>query len=371
MSQDSSVSGSKRRSLWQLALEGMRDGGPSTCQFAITSLCNARCEFCNFAVDRMPMELRHSVTLEQAIEAAEILYRNGVYFLIYVGGETMAHPQLNEMIAHASSIGMATIIVTNGSLLTPERIDALADAGLQNVIISIDAADREKHEENRGLKGVCDRIRDANAHFRRRNIGTTASVTMSRLVDDYQKLPPFLKSLGFDSVNFSYPLTTLASSYLGYADSHLVDYTPEELHERFGAIKALKREFQVVNPTASIEDMQRHLRGEPEQFGCLAGWKFFYLDWHLNLYRCHNWDKPLCHITEFDGSQRVRDGCTACMMNCYRDPSLMQNIAVAVSDGVQAAAQGQIKQAWKHWFNHNNLISLKAVIEESPWLRRL
>lgn len=361
----------KRRSLWQLALQSLLDGGPSTCQFAITSACNARCGFCNFSVDKMPAQLRNSVTLEQAQQAAESLYRNGVYFLIYVGGEPMLHPQLNEMIAHASSIGMAPMLVTNGSLLTRERIERLVDAGLVSVIISIDAAEVGKHEQNRGLKGVCDRIREANEHFRQYQIGTTASVTMSRLINNYQQLPSFLTSLGFDSVTFSYPLTTLNSSYLGYSDSELVSYTPEELNKCFEAIKALKQEFHVVNPTASIEDMQRHLQGEPEQFGCLGGWKLFYLDWHLNLYRCHNWEKPMCHITEFDGSQRVRDGCTACMMDCYRDSSVMQHIGVAMSDGVQAAGRGQLKQALKHWLNRDNLVSLRAVMEESRWLTRL
>lgn len=361
----------KRRSLWQLAWQGVREGGPSMCQFAITSVCNARCGFCNFAVDKMPTDMRHSVTLEDAKKSAQILYNNGIYFLIYVGGEPMMHPQLNEMIAHASSIGMASMLVTNGSLLTKERIDQLVDAGVVSVIISIDAAEVEKHEQNRGLRGVCDRIREANNHFQSHQIGTTASVTMSRLIEDYQKLPQFLKKLGFDSVTFSYPLTTLASSYLGYANSELVDYTTEELYERFEAIKTLKQEFHVVNPTASIEDMQRHLRGEPEQFSCLGGWKFFYLDWHLNLYRCHNWEQPLCYITEFNGSQRVRDGCTACMMDCYRDSSVMQHIAVSVSDGVTAMSQGKIHQAWQHWFNKNNLISLQSVIEEAQWLPRL
>jgi MoaA/NifB/PqqE/SkfB family radical SAM enzyme len=309
--------------------------------------------------------------LEDAKRAAEILYRNGVEFLTYFGGEPMAHPHLTEMIAHASSLGMVTMIVTNGSLLTPKRIDAMADAGLVNAYISIDAAVADKHELNRGLVGVCDRIRDANAHFRRRNIGTTASVTMSRLIEDYQQLPTFLKSLGFDSVSFSYPLTALSSSFQGYSDSLLVDYTAQELHERFEAVKQLKRNFHVVNPTASIEDMQRHLHGESEQFECLAGWKFFYLDWYLNLYRCHNWERPMCHITEFDGSQRVRDGCTACMTDCNRDVSVLQHVGVAVSDGVRAVAQGKFHQAWKHWFNRKNLVSLQAVWEEIPWLHRL
>ena len=367
MQQDSLVSRSQRRSWWQLAVEGVLDGGPGTCHFAITSACNARCEFCSFAVDRLPKEQQQSVTLDEAKQAAEILHRNGVHFVFYIGGEPLLHPDLNAMIAHASSLGMAPMLVTNGSLLTPKRIEALAEAGVASVFISIDTTVAEKHEQNRGLRGVCDRIREANAHFRRLGIGTTASVTMSRLIDDYQKLPPFLKSLGFESVTFSYPQTTLPATYLSYAESDLVDYTAEELYECFEQVKALKRDLHVVNPTASIEDMQRHLRGEPELFGCLAGWKFFYLDWHLNLYRCHNWEKPMCHITEFDGSQRVRDWCTACTIDCYRDDSTMQHIAVAVSDGVQAAAKGQFKQALKHWFDSKNLVSLKAVVEEAPW----
>ena len=122
-----------------------------------------------------------------------------------LGGEPLLHPDLNEMIAHASSIGMAPMIVTNAGLLTPDRIKQLAEAGLVSVIISIDAAEVGKHEENRGLRGVCDRIKIANQEFKKYKIGTTASVTMSRLIDDYQALPPFLTELGFDSVTFSYP----------------------------------------------------------------------------------------------------------------------------------------------------------------------
>ena len=182
----------KRRSLWQLALQAVKDGGPSMCQFAITTSCNASCGFCNFAVDKLPMAQRQSVTLAQAQEAAEILHRNGCHFLIYVGGEPMMHPHLNEIIAHAywdwpgPHVGHQWCACS----LLPEWMNLLMP-GLVSAIISVDAADAEKHEQNRGLKEVCDRIREANVQFRARNIGTTASVTMSRLVDDYQQLPPF------------------------------------------------------------------------------------------------------------------------------------------------------------------------------------
>jgi MoaA/NifB/PqqE/SkfB family radical SAM enzyme len=355
----------------QIVAQTLKDGGPGTCQFAITNVCNARCGFCSFAYDKMPAEQRHSVTLDEAKLATDVLCRNGVRFLIYVGGEPMMHDDLPAMVRYARDAGMAPMLVTNGSILLPERIDELTECGLKNAIISIDAAEAELHEENRGLKGVCERIRAANAHFRRRGIGTTASVTMSRLVDDYRALPPFLRELGFDSVTFSYPLTTLASSYLGFADSSLVDFRPDELHERFEAVKALRREFRVVNPEASLLDMQAHLQGKQERFECLGGWKQFYLDWNLMLWRCHNWHEPLCHVSEFDGSQRIRDGCQACMMDCYRDSSVLQHVGVSISDGLQSLRKGHLGDAARALFNRSNLISLQSIAAEARWIGRL
>ena len=112
------------------------------------------------------------------------------------------------------------------------------------------------------------------------------------------KLPEFLESLDFKSCTFSYPLTSLASSYLSFINSVLVNYSKPELIDLFEKIKKMKERsgYPVVNPMESLNEMQRHLRGEKEQFGCLGGHKYFYLDWNLNLYRCHFWEKPMCNI---------------------------------------------------------------------------
>ena len=133
-------------------------------------------------------------------------------------------------------------------------------AGLASVYISIDAASSVVHDSNRGLPGLSARIRCANAASKRRQIPSSASVTMSRLVD-YSALPELLRKLGFGAVTFSYPLRTLPTSYLACAESPLVDYAPEELHTSFEAVKVPSGHFPELNPIASIEDMQRHLRG--------------------------------------------------------------------------------------------------------------
>jgi hypothetical protein len=126
--------------------------------------------------------------------------------------------------------------------------------------------------------------------------------------------------------------------------------------------------FPVINPMESLTEMQRHLRGEKEKFGCLGGYKYFYLDWKLDLYRCHYWEKPMCNIYEFDQSKLIRDSCTRCMIDCYRDPSVLQFVAISASDAFHNLKKGKLLSAAKNIFDSRNLTSIKAVWEDRKWI---
>ena len=76
----------------------------------------------------------------------------------------------------------------------------------------------------------------------------------------------------------------------------------------------------------------------------------------------------MCSIYEFDGSKLVRDGCTRCMINCYRDSSLLQQIGVSVHDAYQALRKGNLLEGAKALTRPGNLDSLRAVMEELPWI---
>ena len=133
----------------------LEEGGPGFCQFALNNACNARCGFCGFALDKLPRESWQYVEREGALEAIDILYREAVRYLVLTGGEPMLHPDLLEIVQYAGNLGMKVLLVTNAGLLKPHRIRELGAAGLSSFIISIDAADAETHERNRGLPGVC------------------------------------------------------------------------------------------------------------------------------------------------------------------------------------------------------------------------
>lgn len=362
-----------KKSIFGLIGEVLAHGGPGYLQFAITNICNAKCDFCGFAVDRFDPRQRRSVTLQEARDVIDISVKNHIGYLLFVGGEPLVHRDLRAMVRYAAERGIHPMICTNGSLWTEQNMRELASDGLSSVIMSIDSHEVAKHEKNRGLPEVCRKIKRANEVFSELGIQTTASVTASKLIDDYNKLPDFLSSLGFRSCTFSYPLTSLASSYLSFSDSSLVNYKVEELIQVFEKIKTMKARsgFPVVNPTESLTEMQRHLRQEPEHFGCLGGHKYFYLDWNLNLYRCHFWESPMCNIYEFEQSKLIRDGCTRCMIDCYRDPSVLQFVAISASDAFQNLRQGKLGAAARNIFDRRNLTSLKAVWEDRNWIGKV
>jgi MoaA/NifB/PqqE/SkfB family radical SAM enzyme len=345
------------------------EGGPAFCQFAVTPICNARCGFCGFSRDVFRGDHEGHVDLERAIDAIDILYRNGVRYLVLTGGEPLMHPRLTTMVERASMLDMEIMVVTNGSLLSEKKVLELAEAGVAGLVISVDAANAEVHEENRGLPGVCEKIRLANVLAGKLKITSTASVTISKLVD-FDLLPAFLNSLGFHRVTFSYPLQWLGSSFRGYSETGSIRFSEDELLSAFDRVIHMKKHFTVLNPTKSLEEMKRFVRGEPQRFPCLGGYRYFHLDWRLDLWRCHYWKTPICSIYDFDAGSRLSDGCTKCMIDCFRDSSAMHFVGVSIHDAWRAMAKRDFSAAARAVFRRANIDSIHAVIEEFHWIAR-
>src|SRR5918996_222082 len=105
-----------KKSAWRLLGEVLDHGGPGYLQFAITNICNAKCDFCGFAVDRFDPKQRRSVTLQEARDVIDIAKRNHIGYLLFVGGEPLVHRDLRAMVRYAAESGVRPMICTNGSL---------------------------------------------------------------------------------------------------------------------------------------------------------------------------------------------------------------------------------------------------------------
>jgi hypothetical protein len=200
-----------------------------------------------------------------------------------------------------------------------------------------------------------------------------AQVTVSKLISNYRALVPLLQDLGFVAVSFSYPQRAkLGSSSLAWsADSRLMKFTDPELVAAFDQLDDIRSLFPVTNPRASVADMKRHVRSEPQRFVCYGGFKSFYMDWNYDMWRCDAWDKRMCSVWEFADTPLIRDGCTACMADCYRDSSVMLHFAVSLGDAFDQMNAGHFLSALKILRDPRNLTSLGAVARNLQILSRL
>jgi MoaA/NifB/PqqE/SkfB family radical SAM enzyme len=97
--------------------------------------CNLACTYCNEYDD-----------FSKPVDTAEMLRRIdqlaalGTAVVTISGGEPLLHPDLDQIIARMRVRGILSGMITNGYLLTAERIERLNRAGLEYLQISIDNA---------------------------------------------------------------------------------------------------------------------------------------------------------------------------------------------------------------------------------------
>ena len=95
--------------------------------------CNLSCKYCN-EYDKVSKP----VPLETMKRRIDHLAKLGTNIVTISGGEPLLHPELDEIIRHMRKYPIIAGMITNGYLLTAERIQRLNRAGLDHLQISID-----------------------------------------------------------------------------------------------------------------------------------------------------------------------------------------------------------------------------------------
>ena len=117
------------RIAWGLA----HKGHPLLAHLIPMRRCNLACTYCNEFDDFSP-----PVPIEEMFRRIDRLAALGTSVITISGGEPLMHPALDEIIGRIRQHGIISGLITNGYLLTPERIERLNRAGLEYLQISID-----------------------------------------------------------------------------------------------------------------------------------------------------------------------------------------------------------------------------------------
>ncbi len=115
-------------------------------RISVTDRCNFRCVYCMpkevFGNDYQFLERKALLSFEEIVRLARVFKALGVEKIRLTGGEPLVRRKIEQLVAMLAALDLDLTLTTNGSLLA-KKAQALKDAGLKRVTVSLDSLDDE------------------------------------------------------------------------------------------------------------------------------------------------------------------------------------------------------------------------------------
>jgi len=121
------------RGIWQVMRAVVATDHPLLVHLIPVRRCNLSCTYCNEYDD-----FSKPVPTDQMLRRVDKLGELGTSVVTISGGEPLLHPDLDDIIRRMRTNRIVSGLITNGYLLTADRIQKLNRAGLEWLQISID-----------------------------------------------------------------------------------------------------------------------------------------------------------------------------------------------------------------------------------------
>jgi len=216
-------------------------GIPLAVLLELTHRCPLQCPYCSnpLELDRAGNELTTAEWKKVLSELAEI----GVLQVHFSGGEPTARKDLVELVQHANDVGLYTNLITSAVLLTREKLQALADAGLCHVQISFQGSETGVADRVGGYNGGHAKKLEVAKWTREFDLPLTVNAVMHR--QNLHQLPDIIQmavDLDADRLEvanvqyYGWALKNRASLMPTFAQLEETDRLVEEARERLKGI---------------------------------------------------------------------------------------------------------------------------------------
>lgn len=271
-------------------------------QLVVTDDCNLSCGYCTEFIPGAPPVPWE--TLKARIDQLDAL---GVMVYDLLGGEPLLHPDLAEVIRYIKAKrpgGNMVVLITNGFLLTPEKVAGLNDAGLDLMQISVDSI-IPTASSHKALKTVLPKLRmlaqEARFHVK------VQSVLTEQTAQQYDEFRSLLADLPFD---FSFSLLHEPGGHIAIQGEPYVQLLTE--HDLFAGMEFYRQH---------AEEML--LGDDSRPWKCLGGSKFLYVNAAGDVQFCSQnteFQKPLVDMTVSDlrANNRHKTCEPGCALGCAR-----------------------------------------------------
>lgn len=273
--------------------------------------CNLACRYCN-EYDGVSAP----VPLPEMLRRVDLLAGLGTSAITVSGGEPLLHPDLDALVARIRERGMIATLITNGYLLSRERIERLNRAGLFHLEISIDNVEPDE-VSMKSLRVLEPKLRWLAEH-------AEFSVSINSVVgsgiknpEDALQVARRARELGF-------------MSHLGV------------IHDGHGQLKPLgEREMAVYRTLRAMNGGVARLsvlfqdnlaEGRPNKWSCRAGARYLYVDENGLVHYCSQQrGRPGIPLESYTKADIAREYATPkmcapyCTINCVQWVGLADN----------------------------------------------
>jgi MoaA/NifB/PqqE/SkfB family radical SAM enzyme len=218
--------------------------------------CNLSCAYCNEYDD-----YSKPVPLETMLHRLELLGRLKTGVITLSGGEPLLHPDLDDIIRGIRKNAILAGLITNGYLLTAERVQRLNDAGLDYLQISIDNV-KPDDVSKKSLK-VLDKklqILSEHAHFH---------VNINSVLGGGIRNPEDALTVGKRAMELGFTSTV---GIIHDGDGQLRPLAEREREVFLEMKKFEKRHFSRINYF-----QENIANGQPSDWRCRAGARYLYI----------------------------------------------------------------------------------------------
>lgn len=126
-------------------LANLVSGRPLLAIFEVSLTCNSACGYCN-----LPLNIgRYEMSRAEIYRVFSALHAYGLRFVFVQGGEPTLRRDLPGILQDLGSLGFHVTLITNGTRLKPEIIEACRQHGV-SISVSLDTLDAERYRRIRG-----------------------------------------------------------------------------------------------------------------------------------------------------------------------------------------------------------------------------
>lgn len=168
----------------------------STMWLTVNRECNFRCKWCY--AEGAESSTEDDMSLETARGLIDLASNLGIKEMIVIGGEPTFWNHLFETIGYIHEKKMLSTLVTNGYMLSKgDFLEKIKASHLDNIGISLKAANREQHLDLTGVDVFFDVLKGIENASKIENKKVSVSYVLSKLtIDNLKEAPKVLANFG-------------------------------------------------------------------------------------------------------------------------------------------------------------------------------